>query len=536
MFIESGKPNARLALALNTEWLAAKLAHALWREDETPATIRDIAVEQIRETKKGVTVLYEMTLNGARLPAQRQMYVGHLVPSDRLAEEHASVLKKAKAQPLHGRTVVIVPEVDLILSAFPNDRKLKLISEDDLRAWLADHLREVAEDLPRGSHWQVRAIKMEVLRYVPERRFTARCRVTLSNEAGVEKEISFIAKQLTDAPKARRLYNNLRALQSAWLGQNLPEAPYNNSPLEGGQGGVALDLDHGARHDSRESMGSKNGIEQFDRAQNTPLTPLKGGIVEEKGALLRANPPLRIPRAFAWEEKQAVVFIEDLPGENLKQLLFEIALAPMMHKAGAALADFHRAKKRVRKRVTLKSELRENRRAIGIIAKAFPQQRASLKKLLRELRDSMWHERAPEVLLHGTYRLNHIFLLGDELALLDLDSLRLGPAAYDLANFLSSLYYLEAQERIDPAMRRNIARHFLEGYVSRCASGIAPLAVLWFFASLLLNKQASKYVTHFHDDREAKMLRMVELAETTLQLCRSLPEDATCATLWKILP
>ncbi len=512
MFIESGKPNARLALAQNTDWLAAQLAHTLWRDEETPATINGIAVTQVRETKKGVTLLYEVALNGAP-----QMYVGHLAPPERFAEEYASVLKKAKVQPQHGRAVAVVPEVDLILSAFPNDRKLKLISEDYLRAWLAQHLHEVVEEASRARNWQVHALALEVLRYVPERRFTARCRVQLSDESGSEKEISFIAKQLTDAPKARRLFNHLRSLQRAW---------HNHSPLEGGQGRVVLNCDDKAHRGARENKGSANEIEQSSRAQN---------ISSKQG--IKGRPPLRLPRAYAWDERQAVVFIEDLPGQNLKQILFEIDHEAMLANVGALLADFHRMQKRVRKRVTIKNELKENRKARSIIGKAFPHMRPLVRNLLMQLNDLAGQIPAtPEVLLHGTYRLNHLFLREEELILLDLDSLRLGPPAYDLANFLSSLYYLEAQERIAAPLRQNLARRFLEGYFSRCTWTVSPLAVLWFCASLLLNKQTSKYVTHLHDDREEKAQRMLSLADATLQLCRSLPEEASGAELWKILP
>lgn len=480
MFIESGKPDARLTLALNVEWLAAKLSQALWREGETPAKIGSIMVEQVRETKKGVTLLYEAAVNGAA-----QLYVGHLVPHERLAEEHASVLKKAKAEPLHGRAVVVVPEVDLILSAFPNDRKLKLISEDYLRHWLAENLHAVAPGLARAENFRIEETAFEVLRYVPERRFTARCRVRLRDENHSTREISFIAKQLTDAPKARRLFNNLRSLQNAW------------------------------RHDEAVAASQNFG----------PHAPS------------RAAPPMRLPRAWAWEEKRAVVFIEDLPGENLKQLLPEIDLPLMLAQVGAALADFHRAQKRVRKRVTLKNELKENREALSVIARTFPHLRPRMKSFVAQLRASSEQlQTSRQVLLHGTYRLNHIFLHGDELVLLDLDSLRLGPPAYDLANFISSLYYLEAQERVTPALRRQMSRHFLEGYAGRSSRDVPAFEVLWFTASLLLNKQASKYVTHMHDDREVKTLRMLALAEHNLQRCRDISETTTLAMLGQILP
>jgi Ser/Thr protein kinase RdoA (MazF antagonist) len=140
------------------------------------------------------------------------------------------------------------------------------------------------------------------------------------------------------------------------------------------------------------------------------------------------------------------------------------------------------------------------------------------------------------VLLHGTFRLNHIFIHGDELALIDFDSLRMGHPAYDLANFLSSLYYLEAQDRLEPSQRQNIARHFLAGYAATAPLIVPPEVLLWFLADLLIKKQTYKYVKHFHEDRAQKVERMLALAEAALAGCQNVPIESNLATMWKSLP
>jgi aminoglycoside phosphotransferase len=463
--------------ALSPQWLKENLPRFLWHENESPGEIVQLDILNIWESAKRKVLLYEVGLNGAERPFRQQLYVGHQVSSDRLDDEYAKALKKAKFQPPAGRAAALIPEAEMYVLAFPNDRKMRLLSEQELQAWLAEHLREVAGDELEGRRWQVLETKVELLQYVPDKRFTARCRIKIKAENGQEKAISFVAKQLSDAKKAKRLYRSLFSLRRAW------------------------DVKKGASR-----------------------------------AHVSASPPIRFPRALAFDEKMGVVFIEEMPGKNLNEALAEIDPARVMPAVGDMLASLHLAHKRVPKKVTIKNETAEVREIASIIVAAFPHLRPRLKELFRKFKSGRWDDEAPAVLLHGTYRLNHIFINGDELALLDLDSLRVGHPAYDLANFLSSLYYLEAQERLSPSWRREIARHFLEGYAAKAPWAIPPAAVLWFLSGLLINKQAGKYVTHFHQDREEKVNRMLELAEAALAGSQQVPNDLALAALWKVLP
>lgn len=464
---ESGRAAFQLALALDTDWLKENLPRYLWRGHDAAGTIDAVEIEHVRESKKGATVLYRVRVNGA---AHDQMYVGFIVPADKIEDEYHAVLKKAKIPPPVGQAVALVPETNLILLAFPNDRKMRLLSAAGLRPWLQEHLHEIADGALEGKNWQVQSAQVEVLRYIPDKRFTAHCKAALKTAGGLEKEIWFIAKQINDVKRAKRLYRHLFSLRQAW------------------------------------GTGAADG------------------------------PPMRLPRALACDEKMAVVYIEYLPGENLKQLLFDLDIARVMPAVGELLANFHRAQKRVRKQVTRRNELAEVREAMRNLGKASPALRPRLRQLYEPFKDFYWPDETPPALLHGTYRLNHIFIHDGELALLDLDSLRMGHPAYDVANFLSSLYYLEAQERVTPALRQEIARHFLQGYAAHAAWKIPPPAVLWFLVSLLIHKQANKYVTHYHQDGAEKVQQMLALAEAAFAACRQAPNDLTCDALWKMLP
>lgn len=468
---------------LNQSWLKQYLPEYLWREDETPEEILAVEVLQVWREEKRTTVLYQLRLRAHANGEREQLYVGYLVAPERLREEFKSATKRAKIQPRVGRAVCVVPEAHLILLAFPNDRKLRLFAQDELYPWLKAQWRQHREKLPRHArvrNWKLRAASYEVLRYVPDKRFTMRCLVRLERKDGASKEVRVIAKQLSDGKKAKKNFLSVLGLQAAWA---------NVKKL-------------------------------------TPRSVL---------ALRHAPMPVRFPRALGWEEERAIVFLEELPGKNLEQVLGEIELAPMLRKVGAMLAAFHGAPKRVRKRVTYKSEMKEARLAVREIAAALPELRSRLLHLKQELDAFAPRHDTREVLLHGTFRLNHVFVHEGEPALLDLDSMRMGPPAYDLANFLTALYYFEAQGRLSAAQREEIVRAFLQGYAADSKPGVAPATVLWFFISLLLNKQASKYVKHHHPDRGEKIARMLDLAEAAAASRRKLPPETTLEQLMKQL-
>lgn len=440
-------------LAFDTNWLKENLPRYLWHENETAGAVVHVEILYIGESSKRVAVLYQIEVQDAAPATRQQMYVGYLVPVDQLSAEHEKIAARAKIQPPFGRAVALVPEAAMILAAFPNDQNLHLLTNAELQPWAAAHLGEVANGGLEGMAWQVQEAKTEILRYVPDKRCTTRCRISIKAETGLAKEISFIAKQLADAQKAKRQYDDLVAMRQAWTGN-----------------GVADDL------------------------------------------------PMRLPRALAWDESSATVFIEEISGKNLQHALAEIDPARVMPAVGGMLADFHRARKRVKKSVSREGELFEIHGIVQTVAAAFPVLQPRLQRLFGQLASAQWDD-SPAVLLHGTFRLNHIFINAGELALIDFDSLRMGHPAYDLANFLSSLYYLEAQKRLEPPQRQNIARHFMSGYAAKAPLPLQPDVILWFLADLLVKKQMHKYLKHFHEDRAQKAEHMLALAEIAWAGC-----------------
>jgi ribosome-associated protein len=129
-----------------------------------------------------------------------------------VGNDDASVLRLPKML-LLGRAALLIPEGNLILLAFPNDRRMPLFYGERLSAWLSIHAPEAAGVKPNGLRWWVREWNVEVLRYIPEKRLTLRCHGRIEADTGVVRDFSFILKQFKNKNNAKRLYQNLTALE-----------------------------------------------------------------------------------------------------------------------------------------------------------------------------------------------------------------------------------------------------------------------------------------------------------------------------------
>ena len=105
-----------------------------------------------------------------------------------------------------------MPEANLLLVAFPNDREMRLLTEADLKRWLADHATTLANAGGRYPRWRLKALTVRLLRYAPGERLTTGCRGVFESEDGVQQPFAYIAKQLGKKRRARPLYRNLRSL------------------------------------------------------------------------------------------------------------------------------------------------------------------------------------------------------------------------------------------------------------------------------------------------------------------------------------
>ena len=446
-------------------WLRDRLTHSIWREDEAVGRVVDVRIRQKRQSRNGTTALCAIGLSGADGEPIEQLYLLHEVSPESLMSEAQMLSAEATITPRLGRAVTVVPEANLLLVAFPNDRQMRLVTDAALRKWLSVRATSLANQGGRGPRWQLKESTCEVLRYAPGQRLTMSCKGIFVTGLDVERPFGYIVKQFRKSKAAKTLYQNL----------------------------VALD-----RHLARSTA-------------------------------------VRLPRPIAFDEETGLVVMEELPGRDLKHSLPEMDLLEAMRGAGDILAGFHQVPRRVEDSVSVRKELEEVRHAAKRIERFFPDAIPRLANCLSRCLTAQWTDDVPTVLLHGAYRPKHVWVHNSQLALIDIDGIRMGHPAYDLGHFMSALYYLEMQGHYGADDRRKAVRKFLEGYQARAPWDLRPAGVLWYFSALLMHKQARKYVMHLHDDRAEKIDRVLRLAERALTACEQMHPNAPLDAIWSAI-
>lgn len=461
--------------AFEPAWLIAQLETELSAANGAPVVLSQLNICQISESVKRISILYDARMRFKSEDIQ-QYFLGIVVEPDHYDRELKLICKRKMVLPRLGPPLLQMPEASLILLAFPNDRHIDLLSPGDIRQWLQTNLPAVTGNGHASAQWRIAEPRIEVLRYVPGKRFTARCRTGISAPGAPSREITFIVKQLKDRKKARRLFENLSMLQPEWA---VPVSGNEGEPLE----------------------------------------------IQRCGT----------PRALGLDQKRGIVFIEDIPGKDLEQALPEIDITRVMPAVGKVLATFHNSGGTVPRTVSRESELGKIQRAIRAISRRLPGLQPELRRLFAKIRDWPEDPATGHCLLHGTFRINHIFVCNERLLLLDLDSICMGNPAYDIANFISSLCYLDAENRLNTCECQMICRYFLEGYMAHSPGPLSGATVMWYLADILIKKQAYKYVKHLFDDREAKVKQMLALANRILTAGTKYPGALAAGSIIEVI-
>jgi hypothetical protein len=446
-------------------WLRDRLADSIWREDEVAGRVVDVRIRQKRQSRNGTTALCAVGLASADGRPVQQLYLLHQLDADSLKSEAQMLTAEATIIPPLGRAVTVVPEANMLLVAFPNDRQMRLVTDSSIRQWLSTRATSLANQGGRGPRWQLKESTCEVLRYAPGQRLTMRCRGVFVTGGGVERPFAYIVKQYRKPKAAKVVYQNL----------------------------VALDR------------------------------------------YLARSTSVRLPRPVSFDEENGVVVMEELPGIDMKHALPDLDLAEAMYGAGSILAGLHQVPRRVDDTVSVRKELEEVRHSAKRIERFFPDAMPRLSSCLSRCLSAQWTDDVPTVLLHGAYRPKHVWVYDGHLALIDIDGIRMGHPAYDIGHFLSAIFYLEMQGHFDVDARRMAVRQFIGGYTASAPWQLKPAGLLWFFAALLVHKQARKYVMHLHEDRAEKIDRVLRIAESALTACENLHPKAPLDAIWEVL-
>jgi aminoglycoside phosphotransferase (APT) family kinase protein len=201
----------------DVELLREHLAQHIWRDDEVPGHVVDVQIRQRRQSRRGTTALYTVVFSGCDDRCVEQLYVGYEFPGDVLDAEYQAALSEATVVPAIGRAVTRIPFAELLLVAYPNDRRMRVLGEAALRAWVS-RLATVLANGGRDPAWRIKEASFKILRYAPGQRLTLRCRGGFEADGGLEQPFAFIAKQYREPKVAKQLHRNLVALHRHFSG------------------------------------------------------------------------------------------------------------------------------------------------------------------------------------------------------------------------------------------------------------------------------------------------------------------------------
>lgn len=132
---------------------------------------------------------------------------GRMYPPDSAASRHAKACLQPLEQPPLGPPLHLISSLDMVLWAFPNERKLIGLGA------VLDDRRLAAEVLPEviaagwGAHWDILRCQRDVIHYTPEHTLTLRVRATLRHtRSGELRPVAMFAKCYHDDTGARTLH------------------------------------------------------------------------------------------------------------------------------------------------------------------------------------------------------------------------------------------------------------------------------------------------------------------------------------------
>jgi hypothetical protein len=214
-------------------------------------------------------------------------------------------------------------------------------------------------------------------------------------------------------------------------------------------------------------------------------------ILRGLSAAFAATPGLDVPRPLGCLPDLAMLVYIPVEGEVLDEVLQRGAgAASAIERSADWLATLHRARFELDRRFQPSLEL-VNLQAWGaLISQAHPDLEGTVAHLCDRLQASgpqlQFRNDTP---IHKDFHYKHVLVDGG-LRVIDLDEVRLGDPAYDVAHFCVHLRLLACRTLGDPAGYANLERAFLAAYTDR--AGAVPVdRYAWFgtYTCLKIAKQ-----------------------------------------------
>lgn len=177
----------QLPIILDEAIMREKLQHHMFASDseQTQFSVRQCEILQVRyKPGSSCMVSYRLDIvNTSTGESSEQILCGRAVPEGRSQSKREKAEAHALVQPRFGKPLLHLPDIEMILWSFPNDRKMRTLpaviakaqqAPEFLPNWLTAH---------RGPEWHVVGTTSNVVHYVGEHTCTVRTSIDLVNTA-----------------------------------------------------------------------------------------------------------------------------------------------------------------------------------------------------------------------------------------------------------------------------------------------------------------------------------------------------------------
>jgi aminoglycoside phosphotransferase (APT) family kinase protein len=252
---------------------------------------------------------------------------------------------------------------------------------------------------------------------------------------------------------------------------------------------------------------AKADAERSAAATHAAMRALSDGAAASPGRRLQT------PRSLLWQAAAGLHWQLGVPGEPLD------ALAPhvdpiLAARVGAQLATLHATPVGGLTRLDADTLRAQVRNAATWLSQVEPAWHPLLARLADRLdADAALPAREPAVTLHGDLHPRNIVVDGAELAFIDLDGMRSGPAVCELGAWVADGLYRAMLDGVEPQHALHAGRAFLAAYAAASGRLIDGPSVAWSAAHDLLCKRAYRCVANLKPGRFEIVPRLLSLAD-----------------------
>jgi aminoglycoside phosphotransferase (APT) family kinase protein len=401
---------------------------------------------------KNCLVYYHLRLrNNITQQQVPQILCARLYPEATSRSRYERAKQETLVKPNVGQAVVHIPSLEMVVWAFPNDRKLQHASQLMDSSFLQEELLPQVIAAQLSEQYKIVKLRHELVHYAPEHTCTVRAELQLRNTKDLRSTKEQHHQSLT-------LYG---------------KTYYND-----------------------------------EGAETYRLMQLLWNSQARKHGLLNVAKPLR------YHPEYKMLWQQGLSGNPLITLELQSAeFSQALRQVARTVATLHQTPLSCSRKVSLQDWQTKLSDTRDLLQNVRPEAKSVLEPLVKDLQGQAKHlGKQPNATLHGDLHLQNFLIDHGTLSLIDLDNLCQGSPWQDVGSFIAGLYYRGLLEGIPVTTIQPLAKIFCEAYALASSWKLDTEAIRWYSASALIAERAYRTITRLKSGRLDILDDLIELA------------------------